>query len=600
MPGNDLFAPPSPDELKLANQPSTNDLFAPPSQDELSIGKKPSVLQGVYDTGKEYAKKGLGILGGLQNNPLSRTLDTVFDTQGARERGNKLVANTLQKGGFSPEEAQKKAARQGELSESAMATVGNLSPGKLAAPRALVAAEEAAPALARPAMNIDEIGGVVSRAEKAGKLSNAPTIARLKEVEKIIPDLEFPATNLHKGLLETKQGKDILSAMKELPEESAVKLQKYDQLMKNEGIGKLEQTLSQDRPRLSLPEASEDLGNKFKESYESTKGQLGPIFEEYKSVPLEPNHQVNLQDTVMKKLGLGENQVVATKGGGLKLAPHDPGMKFSEEAHGAINKTLDYVTQPGRSIGELQNAREYLRSKINPQNAKDASYIGKVRSAILDHIEDQITKANPEANVKDTFKNYAVNESNLDAFEKVMGSPVDQVNPDSIKRVFSNQGKMRELRKIIPEPEFQSYARDFVNSLKDAATDNVSGFSSQKFASALKKFEPQLKEALPKAEFDRISALTDHMRIIPDMPSSNPSGTAKQVGFLSAIKHPVAATAGLLKSHLDKRSAVNTVNTAMGTPLGPRGPGLIGQKSLAGAAALSAGAGDELNRRRNR
>jgi len=95
-------------------------------------------------------------------------------------------------------------------------------------------------------------------------------------------------------------------------------------------------------------------------------------------------------------------------------------------------------------------------------------------------------------------------------------------------KIFGNTATVEAAKNILPPEQFQRILSNWLAEAKATATDK-GAFSANKFGSFLRRNQDALQIAFNDRpeQLQRLKDLTTVMRILPDAPSINPSGTAK-------------------------------------------------------------------------
>jgi hypothetical protein len=143
----------------------------------------------------------------------------------------------------------------------------------------------------------------------------------------------------------------------------------------------------------------------------------------------------------------------------------------------------------------------------------------------------------PLSDPRELFKRYAQNEESRSVMEHIMGGSISdkatfarEIKPEEVlNRIFGNTVSVKAAKDILGA-DFDKLSGNYLSQRRGLVTDAAkNGFSSNKFSTFLKQKAPELEEALREhpEQLQKIGAITDKMRILPDSPSINPSGTAK-------------------------------------------------------------------------
>lgn len=369
---------------------------------------------------------------------------------------------------------------------------------------------------------------------KAG-VGEMPGKARLGEIVDTVKDLETKPLKYHFDMMENpKAMKELKLRFENLPTADAKKIAQYNQQIVDETTEKIAKTVSDigGDPRL-LGDAGNDFIGAVKEKYRAEKKALGPIFEEVQKRAPKMN-KVDSQDLI---IALGENTKLgkvleqSPETGRFSLSANTPRTGLSDSEYGVLKRVVDDLND-GMKFDEIQKTREFLRKSIDPANPRASQEVQKVRSIMLQKLEEMADRINPQ--IGKTFRDYAINERSRESVEKIIGGSIDSLdrmyaaNPEKVvQKIFSNPNYTDIVRDYVGPEKMNEMISSFIGSGIDKATDAARGFNPNRFRSWIKSNEPILRRNLPKETLDRLNALSDYgyygKRFLDEV---NPSGTA--------------------------------------------------------------------------
>jgi len=392
--------------------------------------------------------------------------------------------------------------------------------------------------------------------EAAGFSSELPTAEIMRtQILPEVADLPQPLPG-HLKALEDKTSQRILRTYRDAPTEVAKNLNQYEAQMKNEAQTKLKESISKigkSEPTENLQKAGEQIMDHVQTVYDKQKEALKPAFERLKDSildPMEAGHNLRVNAELdnpalgiidrMKKIkdpNTGKSIEVAD---GITLSPFDPKKGLSKAEHGVLKEAIEALNSPtGVTFKDLQNIREFLRKEIDPANPKAWSTAEKFRGQLLDYMTDASEIRGGPA-VRDTFKQYAMNEKNLAQFEKIIGGKIEHFDEllkgdptKVINKMFKDPNTIEVSKRVLGEDQFNNAVMNRLSEgVKESTKDGI--LSSAKFRTFLDK-NKNLVNQLPESSRKRIYAITDYMRMIADAPSANPSGTAASSAILNSL-----------------------------------------------------------------
>lgn len=427
---------------------------------------------------------------------------------------------------------------------------------------ALEKAAQVAPENVNMPGSISEMDKKLAESKWAGFDPSEITAApRLKEALVIAGPLEHPLIPEQIQAVESKPAFDRYRALKET--EIGEKLSQWEAAQKRELKGRLDFETANLSPNKQVTynpvEAGNQLLDEFKSSYEATKKAEGKIFNQFDE--LAPNARIDGVD-VMGKFSEAipefDGLVKIDPEGNTSLRSYSPKLGISRNVYDGIKDVFDGVTsEGGATIAELRHLRSTLRDRVNIlASPRDAAMIGRLQKSLLDVIETKFEELAPNSGIREAFKNYAVNEGERELLEKVLGGSLNdkasilkQIKPEEVgDKIFRNTNTIKAARAVLAPDVYDKLLANYIAENIEKYTDRAAnGFSSRKFASWLKRDEVTLRQAMEHKPdlYEKLSALTDIMKILPDAPPVNPSGTAKTIFNLSEIlSHGVTGVPG--------------------------------------------------------
>jgi hypothetical protein len=221
---------------------------------------------------------------------------------------------------------------------------------------------------------------------------------------------------------------------------------------------------------------------------------------------------------------------------GIEFRPYKTAWGIDKATYNAVKEAVTSLQGEKNTLQTLWNVRKGLDQHVDVLTQGQAPReIRTLKAALMDQMQE--SSNNPT--IREAFKRYSINEQQRQVIEGAFGASVgtpelgqiSKVKPEYIgDKIFSNTATTEAAKKILPPDDFKHVLANWIAENKAKATDAAkNGFSSNKFGSFLRNNQDVLNIAFqdnPK----QLQALKDYvtiMRILPDAPSVNPSGTAK-------------------------------------------------------------------------
>lgn len=390
----------------------------------------------------------------------------------------------------------------------------------------------------------------LEQAKGAGYNTDLPQAAELERAERVLGDLKHPILPAQRNATRDMNARDKFRALKESGTATGKQISEFEQLQRQEAVSKIDETINQASPSgVANPDPvaqAENLKKQFLESYENRRTQLGEAFNQYDNVSVDPlEHVPQLTDRIAQEIPGFEKFIESVSDEGVKLKPYSKKLGISRQEYNAIS---DVVTELGSgpvTVKELRNMRgALLREFPNPLDRPPV--VNQLRKAMLNHLEEIIASKHPanREEIFKTFRDYAINEKNLDELEKVFGGSFSEiasgtskgtVNEKVLDRIFANSRNATIAKNAMGEAAFNEAFASYL-AQKRASLTKEGVFSSRRFANWLNTKRTVFQQAgVNPNTLDRLEALTTVLKFTADAPSVNPPGTAKTIGLLKAI-----------------------------------------------------------------
>lgn len=463
-----------------------------------------------------------------------------------------------------------------------------LAPVSPEAAEQAVGAAETVPAAAGPVADAPpEIKGVqpssyqdiVSRVKDAKYAGNAIELPQKAVLEDALSRVEMsnPVNPLQLDSLGNQTARDAYSAFKETPGDVGAALGQYEAVQKNELVGK---TLKAIRDISPGSEPTEDAvqGGKtaidaFTNQYQNEQAALKPVFERLKDLPYQGNLTVDTISQMAKSVPRVAD-VFTFPEGELAIKPYKTSMGIDESTYKAVKQAVESLNDESTpdSFQKLWDIRKGLDQNVDAlAQGQGPAEIRALKAGMMQQME----QSSGDPAIRDAFKRYAINQQQRQVIEKSFGASVgtpefgaiSKVKPEMIgDKIFGNTATTQAAKDILPQDQFNTILANWLSEAKAAATDK-GAFSSNKFGSFLRRNQDALNVAFADRpeQLQRLKDLTTIMRILPDSPTINPSGTAKTLfRMVSGMKLHDMTWEGLLASIPQKAAAAVEKQIQMG------------------------------------
>lgn len=237
---------------------------------------------------------------------------------------------------------------------------------------------------------------------------------------------------------------------------------------------------------------------------------------------------------------------------GIEVKPYSTSMGITEQTHRAVKSAINALEENPQDFESLFNIRNGLDNNINMLSA-DKSTIGQItnlKKTMMDYMQNVVGDHAPE--LREPFKRYAINETRGNVMKKAFGvdigdsyentlSKIRQAPENVTNKIFRNSESVNALKQMLPRDQFNHVTANWLSEEMANVRKGTSGvgeFSGAKWNTFLKKNQDVLDAAFsdnPEA-LQRIKDASTIMRVLPDAPPINPSGTAKTLSLLNEAK----------------------------------------------------------------
>ncbi len=428
--------------------------------------------------------------------------------------------------------------------------------------------------------SFEEIADRVEKARKSGVSTELPEKAELLDAISRV-EMENPVHPLQSESLTSQEHRDLYKMAQEFPGEQGKAFREYESIQKQELVGKTDKAIEDISPSTKpTPDATEG-GNRaidaFTEQYQAEKEALSPVFKKLKETPLSKNvDHLPGAITAMTDAVPGISQMFDTTGAEIAFKPYKTSWGIDESTYKAVKQAVEALQDSPSDFQGLSNVRKGLSQHVDIlAQGEGPGQIRALKASLMDYIQKAVQEVSPDIEVRGAFQRYAINEQERQVIEKAFGASVgnkdfglsSKVKPETIlDRVFGNTANVKAAKAILEPEKFNEMLANWMSENRAKVTDKGT-FSSNKFASFIRRNQDALNAAFSDnpAALKQIKDMTTIMRILPDSPSINPSGTAKTLwSKMSLDPFKIAGgVAGHLKEKIIQSQNVAKVNAAL-------------------------------------
>lgn len=242
--------------------------------------------------------------------------------------------------------------------------------------------------------------------------------------------------------------------------------------------------------------------------------------------------------------------------GPIKFPKYDSGdMGFSEDVHQGINMVLNVLNKDVPTLQKLRNVDLNI-GNLFKDGMKPApkAQLTAIKKALSEFVDKKFSELVPDKNLKQAWKDYAVNKNQRRNFQKILGGSLKDgdlieknMKPEmALNKIFSNTNYTQYAKDFLGEEKFNSVLKDFLSIAKQTATDDQrNGYKSNAMHRFLKDNSDILHVAMGEGnpKLQKIKDANTISRMFADSVPANPSGTAptydmlkKANGFSTLLK----------------------------------------------------------------
>jgi hypothetical protein len=376
-----------------------------------------------------------------------------------------------------------------------------------------------------------------------------------------VGDYNFAPNDIQTNSLNSLADRENYKSIRDLPGPNQATLQNFEGAQKKVLTHILDDTIQNQiapgyKPTTDAAEAGSRVSDILTNHVQAIRDEVGPAIEQIKSTPInDVDHLPGVIDylTNPKASPRGDPAIAkmfeTAEDGTVKVKPYDKVPKISQPTYSAIKRAIGLIQDDPKNFQNLFDARNGLDANVDITGPKAASSeIGNAKAAMMDYIQDLIQKADPNVQVRDTFKRYAVNEANVPYIEKQIGAKIGdnwrslaKGKPEEaiLNKIFTNSATTERYQQLVSPAEFKQTLADHMAIQREEATAQ-GAFKTAQFARQMKGSQYSLNQAFSDnpAAYQRMKDAITIMRTLPDSANLNPSGTAKSL--MSGLVHAVA------------------------------------------------------------
>lgn len=390
----------------------------------------------------------------------------------------------------------------------------------------------------------------IKKGEMMGLETDLSQKPLLQEAVTLTPDSEFPVLPMQLESLTSPKHFNEYRAVKETAEGIGADIQNYEYFQKQEAVQKIKNEVSKLVPGKKLTsdiyEAGDRLTQALKESDQLEREAMKPLWEKFdKSAANQIADRAPILDKISANVK-GVSDLIEMTPEGYKLAKYKPTATISKTGYKALKDVVEAVNEENLTVSGLRNLRNTINDALEGKiSTKERFELSAMKKNLMDVIQDNVQKFEPDLEVREMFKRWAINEERRAGIESILKGDLatgeGAVLEGVIGKLFSNSAAVKDAKVLLGDKFNEALGNYMMNKIASVSDPAKNFFSSNKFRTFLSKDKNRaiLREAFADntAILDRINAWNNKMVVLPDAPMLNPSGTAKTTSLLERIKN---------------------------------------------------------------
>jgi len=435
--------------------------------------------------------------------------------------------------------------------------------------------------LSKEAKSLGDLNKKAAELEAAGLVEERPVYGAVKQSEKELADIGVKLEPLQEAMLKDESKEAVMRALKQLPQEGGAieSLKKIENAQRGQIVKNIK-SISQKQAGRGFVEKEaigKELMKNSDELYNATKKELGPIFEAYKDISLNPQSiAATMRQRIVSEIpDLASHVKLDKKNGFIKLRPYDMAMGLSKQEYSVINDALGALNKKGLKFKDIQRVREAMRLEMDPLNYGAYRNAEAIRKSMLGGLEDLVAESTGNGGVRETFQKYRVNEEKLSNIEEFLGGSIDPKAPANsrarsdriVDTVFSSPEAIEQAAEYFGPPKVKQLSGDYVNQMIKTATDEKGNFSANKFATMWRQKRPLLAKVMDTKDVKKIDSSIVFMKGVTDLAPFNPSGTAPTRAIYEALTEPTKIPGkiiGAIPQYMENRQMQKMLESIQG------------------------------------
>ena len=324
------------------------------------------------------------------------------------------------------------------------------------------------------------------------------------------------------------------------------------------------------------------LAKRFREIEESTKPALQAIRDAGVG---SADHLGGVVEALTEGKNNNLSNMFDTSGADIEVLPFSDKMKINHDTYKSVAKLVKSLQDGNTSLEDLMHYRNIMGNStetITPGGVKSLSEIGALKAKLMTYIENYTQQFNPELQVREPLKAWAINKGYQEAIEGMgasvgkpeMGVKSNIIPEDINKNIFKNSTNVNTVKRFLgSSQEFNKIAANHIAQQKAAFTKDGT-LSSARFKSWLGTNKPELDAAIgdsPKI-YQHINDLATFLHGMPDAKSVNPPHTARTFMAMAknlslyppdAVKEIGQHALAMFKEKAEERAVIARLNAQM-------------------------------------
>jgi hypothetical protein len=322
--------------------------------------------------------------------------------------------------------------------------------------------------------------------------------------------------------------------------------QAQSQYLKGNIRGDIKRSSPEGQLSTDAVQASNHLIDGFLGVYNKIKDSLRPAFKTLEKIKGIPVHLLHTVPEILesKEIFKGIGRYITETNGKIKFLKYDAGAPVTDITYKWMRQLADLVNKgENLTIGDLYGFQKNVGAAVKYDMSREQkAQLRILREVVRDYTLKLVGEVVPDLNLREAAKNYAINETNFSNLQRIVGGALEGSeeirhsvkHEEVLDRIFRNSATINAAKKALGPELFKRARADYLMEMMGKFTNAEGTFNSRSFNTFLtdssnrgaKGYELNSAFSEDRHFLDRLRASARLLTLVPDLPTTNPSGTA--------------------------------------------------------------------------